>query len=484
MPEIAQEFLFDGGICAQRQSEPALWPSQASRLLNQAPAKSGEPFKVPEGRALFGRLTVGGSNLHLKLTIQGVRKYHCQQVGLVSQEFLDRNVIHLPFRFQLCKDRFLGSSTLMVGHDVPGGDSLVGDDHFELVRRRLWNEQIQLQWPFPLNSASRANDEKARSALPALRLPLQLEVGGLGVDAPPPLAGLDLFFQTVKALEGHRDRELHTDVLELPNDRVAEEGAIHTDFDDCSWKHAAHSVDALEDKLPRTTGVVHVAGSVQDIEDLTGLRDGAKQGIVTALTFLFAIEADRRALSMSAGAEHGAIEVERHARGLKGLQAVEDEVTSELLKPLDGLDTDRAKGSAESGNMRQALETEEPQDHRVIAVIGNFPQFSVSEKNVQNQCHKLKAATIGGVAGDVPKAGAKSSSEPELVEEDLEDHQAGEGAEFLVGELQVGKGTGFTLDLFSAKLHDGDLSWLVCAFWTSQIIPEKCRHYYISTRKK
>jgi hypothetical protein len=55
---------------------------------------------------------------------------------------------------------------------------------------------------------------------------------------------------------------------------------------------------------------VNVAGSVVDIEDLTGLCDRAEQRIVAPLPFLLTIEANRSALSKAAGGDHRPVEVD------------------------------------------------------------------------------------------------------------------------------------------------------------------------------
>jgi len=464
VPQIPQKLFFDAGVRAQRQSEPTLWLRQASSLLNQTPAKCGEPIKGPERRSLFCRLALRRPRLHLKLSIQGVCEDHRQQEGLISQELLDGNVIHLPFRFQLSKDRLLGSSAFMVRHHVPSGDAFVRDYHLELVFRRFRNEKIQLPRSLALNSAPRADDEKAGPPLPTLRFPTQLEVRRLGVDTAPMFAGLDLLLQAVEPLEGYRDSELHADISELTDDCVAKKGTVHANLDHSSRKYAAHSVYALEDELPRTAGVVNVAGSVEDIKDLPSLCDGTEQRVVTALPFLLTVEANCRSLRMSAGAQYRTIEVESNPPKLEGLEAIEDEVTSELLKPLDGLGADRAESSTECRNIGKPLETKQTQDHGIVAVVGDLAQLSVSKQNVEDQGQELKADIISGVGLDVPKAGAESISELERVEEDLEEQKAGEGTESLVGKSEVGESSGFTSDLFSAKLHRGGLSWLVCAF--------------------
>jgi hypothetical protein len=209
---------------------------------------------------------------------------------------------------------------------------------------------------------------------------------------------------------------------------------------------------------------VDVAGPVQEIKDLPGLRDGTEQWVVTALPLLLAIKADRRALGVSAGAQHRAIEVEGYPAKLESLEAVEDEVASKLLKPLDGLGADRTEGSAEGSDIRESLETEQAQDHGIVTIVGSLTQSSISKQTVKDQGQELESEIIGRIGLDVPKTGSKSISDLEIVEEDLEEKQAGEGTESLVGELELGQSSGFTLDLFSGKLHDGDLSWLVCVF--------------------
>ena len=72
-------------------------------------------------------------------------------------------------------------------------------------------------------------------------------------------------------------------------------------------------------------GVVDVARAVQEIEDLTGLGDGAEQGIVTAGPFLLLVEAHGRPFRVPHRGLNGAIEVQGDPRQGQLRQTLEEE---------------------------------------------------------------------------------------------------------------------------------------------------------------
>jgi len=57
-------------------------------------------------------------------------------------------------------------------------------------------------------------------------------------------------------------------------------------------------------------GVMDIARTVQEVEDLPCLRYGAEQGIVAASPFLLLVEADGRSLGMTLGGLYRAVEVQ------------------------------------------------------------------------------------------------------------------------------------------------------------------------------
>ena len=75
-------------------------------------------------------------------------------------------------------------------------------------------------------------------------------------------------------------------------------------------------------------GVVDVAGTVEQIEDLSCLGDGAEERIVATPSFVFFIVADGGVLRMSFGRDDGAVEVQGNARKAAGTQPQDDQFTA------------------------------------------------------------------------------------------------------------------------------------------------------------
>ena len=104
------------------------------------------------------------------------------------------------------------------------------------------------------------------------------------------------------------------------------------------------------DECARAVGVVHVAGAVVSVEDLTGLGDGGEQGVVAALSFLLLVVSDGGAFGMALGAEHRAVEVERDSREAMVGEALEHEAAVECAQPLDAGRIGGAQSPADGGD--------------------------------------------------------------------------------------------------------------------------------------
>jgi len=74
-------------------------------------------------------------------------------------------------------------------------------------------------------------------------------------------------------------------------------------------------------------GVVDVAGTMEQIEDLSCLSDGAKERVIATPTFVLFIVADGGVLRMTLGGNDGAVEVQRDACKAAGTQPHGDQFT-------------------------------------------------------------------------------------------------------------------------------------------------------------
>jgi len=76
-------------------------------------------------------------------------------------------------------------------------------------------------------------------------------------------------------------------------------------------------------------GVVDVAGTMEQIEDLSCLSDGAKERVIATPPFVLFIVADGGVLRMTLGGNDGAVEVQRDACKAAGTQPHGDQFTAQ-----------------------------------------------------------------------------------------------------------------------------------------------------------
>jgi hypothetical protein len=81
--------------------------------------------------------------------------------------------------------------------------------------------------------------------------------------------------------------------------RLAAEGTVHTSFNPNAGYSGIDDSNALADEGFGPFGIVDIARAVQYIELLAGVRDRAKQWIITSLAFLLAIESNRGSFDMA-----------------------------------------------------------------------------------------------------------------------------------------------------------------------------------------
>ena len=156
-------------------------------------------------------------------------------------------------------------------------------------------------------------------------------------------------FELGEALERHADGAGHPGRLQLAEQLVAAEGAVHTRKNRAQVRTSMprlpgeqgrtwlmHSLmNALDERLG-AVGIVHVARAVEHREHLAGLGHGAVQRVVAALSLLL-VEADGGAFGAPPGAEHRAVEIEREARGGQHGEPIEHQLGAQRLEPFDAL---------------------------------------------------------------------------------------------------------------------------------------------------
>ena len=130
----------------------------------------------------------------------------------------------------------------------------------------------------------------------------------------------------------------------------------------------ALALNLLADERLSTVGIMDVAAAVQYIEHLSGLGDGAEQGVVAALALLLAVEAHGGAFSKAARADHRAVEIQRQARRPQGGEALQHQPTQQALQRSNALGIGTGQAATDRGHIRQALQPHHAFHHRVIGI--------------------------------------------------------------------------------------------------------------------
>ena len=166
----------------------------------------------------------------------------------------------------------------------------------------------------------------------------------------------------------------------------------------------ADTADAVFDECARAVGVVHVAGAVVSVEDLTGLGDGGEQGVVAALSFLLLVVSDGGAFGMALGAEHRAVEVERDSREAMVGEALEHEAAVECAQPLDAGRIGGAQSPADGGDRGEVSQAHGAFDHVVVGVVVDIAQVTKAEQQVHDEHEDDEVVGVGGGVGQMAKA--------------------------------------------------------------------------------
>ena len=147
---------------------------------------------------------------------------------------------------------------------------------------------------------------------------------------------------------------------------MLEKCGVHAEFERQRAPQApADLIDQLAHEGLGALAVMDVAGTVFEPQDLPGLREVRKQRVVARVLGVMGIEATHGPRDLAAGADHGAVDVDRQSAQIELLNLLIEQLTvdphqcaqrglSELLEPVD----DRAI----AGN---AGETTEPREQRI-----------------------------------------------------------------------------------------------------------------------
>src|SRR5207247_7156367 len=119
-----------------------------------------------------------------------------------------------------------------------------------------------------------------------------------------------------EALERHADREIDALLVELVEDLDVEKRCVDARFELRRRDDVANRTEAIGHEIACAVRIVHVSGAMEEVEELTRLRDRAKKRVIAARTTPLAIVPDRGTLCAPTRREHRTVEVQRHPRKL------------------------------------------------------------------------------------------------------------------------------------------------------------------------
>ena len=184
------------------------------------------------------------------------------------------------------------------------------------------------------------------------RLPPAAGGGHLLEGQPAPVADLD----GVAALVGG----------EQPEDPLLEEGGVHAELQGHAPAEAAPQVlDDLAQERHGLFGVVHVAGTVLDPEDVAGLGDVREQGVVAGIFAVMGVEAAERPADRAARSDHRAVDVDREARELQACERVGYQVAIEGDEGCERLLRELAEPVGHGATRGQTRKPAEARDERI-----------------------------------------------------------------------------------------------------------------------
>ena len=190
-----------------------------------------------------------------------------------------------------------------------------------------------------------------------------------------------------------------------------------------------------------------------NIEDLVGLGDGAKEGVVAARALLFLVEAHCSPFGMTPGAQHRPVVIERHSRKPLDHQTLHDQMSRFTSHFSDTLFICTGERPADRGHVRQPLQTENPFDHLVITVVLHVAQPPVSDNQVHDQQHHDRVIAVNRITLQVAETSPQPFFDADEREEALKDNESRVRCQALRFESDVEAQPSFTSNIGSAMFH-------------------------------
>jgi len=338
-------------------------------------------------------------------------------------------------------------------NDLRGGCCLVGENDLVGVAELQRDKEILLNRFLGLHRLASTDEEEPACTVPAFWFPGFLEEGDVAAAGGPPLSRFDLALEFHEPLERHGDGEVNGAVDEHGDDSHAEEGGVHAHFDNDAGERQSHFVDAGGDESLRIMRVVDVAGTMEQIEDLTCLGDSAEERIVAAPALVFFVIADGGVLRMPFRREDGAVEVQSDTCKGAGAQTQNNKLAAKSPKVLHTAPIGGSQDSADGGNIGEHVQAQHAFEERIVFVKSDVAQASITCQHVDDE--QERDASIGKNRRTMQmfEACLQARQELQVLKELPEENYSGKGCEALVFEGEAWDGTIVAEDGLSAVFH-------------------------------
>jgi len=427
-----QQLGFHGGVGTHSQGEVSLRLGQAPGALDQLAAQGAELLEAPQWRTFFCGIPFLLIAEHLHFPIEIVRQHGREQVHLITSLSTGGYIVHLCLRLQFGEDTFLSTTSIVEAQRLLGRDWFVGDDHLEVVAIFVGDEQIQLDRALVLLPVLVSDKNEAVAILPARGFPVRFEEAALSGELAPAFPTLDQRLEGGKAFKGHTDGELNPFGVQHPDDVIAEKCAVHARLDEAARQNRLDFPHAGQDEGLGTIGIMHVTGTMPDIEDLSGLGDGAKQGIVTALPFLLPVKADGRAFGEPASRQYRAVEVQCDARKPQTAELIQSPLPAKATQMGDTGVIQSRQCPTDGSHIRQTFQPQQAAHHGVVLVVAHILQSAQAQQEMDDQQQRHDTMAEDRADRQVTETPAQLLLQSNAGKQGLVDHQSGERGQSLV----------------------------------------------------
>ena len=435
---------------------PARWISFRRKVPSCSKHHSGERF--------FRGIPILLIAEHLHFPIEIVRQHGREQVDLIAALPMAGHIVYLCLRLEFGEETFLRATFIVKAQRLFRRDVFVGNDHLEVIAVFVGDEQVQLDRALVLLSVLVSHKHEAVSIIPARGLPVRFEEAALSVEVTPALAVLDQRIEGGKAFKGHTDVELNPFGIQHPDDVIAEKNAIHARLDDASRQNRLDFTHASQDERLGTIGVMHVTGTMPDTEDLSGLDDGAKQGIVTALPFLLPIKADGRAFGEPASRKNRAVEVQCDAGKPQTTELIQSPLPAKATQIGDTGVIQSRQCPTDGSHIRQMFQPQQAAHHGVVLVVAHILKPAVAQQEMGDQ-QQHDTMTEDRADRQVTETPAQLLLQSNAGKQGLVYHQSGERGQSLILEFDLGNVVGLAMNGGFATLNRNGLRWYCWLVW-------------------